>query len=61
MADKSQHSVRDFFTKVSLDKFRLQDFSSNTTTSSFIPPVIEKKQKEYQKNTKRQNMKDLYN
>lgn len=43
MADKSQASVRDFFTKVTLDKFRLQVFSSNTTTSSFITPVTKKK------------------
>ena len=60
IVDKSQPSVRNFFTKVTPDEFRSQVLSSNTTPSSFIPQVTKKEQKEYQKTRKKQNMRDLH-
>ena len=61
MADKSQPSVRDFFSNFNLDEFRSQICFSGSTSASFIPPVMKKEQKEFQKGRKRQNMRDLRN
>ena len=61
MADKSQPSVKDFFSKFNLDEFRSQIFSSGSIPASFIPLVTKEEQKEYQKGRKRQNMRDSRN
>ncbi|MCJ1349485.1 hypothetical protein MMC31_007726 [Peltigera leucophlebia] len=61
MADKSQPSVRDFFSKVNPDEFCSQICFSGSTLASFIPPVTKEEQKEFQKGKERQNMRDLRN
>ncbi len=59
MADKSQPSVRDLFSKVNSDEFRSQVGSSGSIPA--IPLIIKEEQKEYQKGRKRQNMRDSHN
>ena len=61
MADKSQPSVSDFFSKVNSDEFRSQICFSGSTPASFISPVTKEEQKEFQKGRKRQNMRDSRN
>ena len=61
MADKSQLSLRDFFSKANPDEFRSQICSSDSTPASFIPLVAKEEQKKYQKGRKRQNMRDSRN
>ncbi len=61
MTDKSQPSVRDFFSKVNPDEFFSQICSSGFTPASFIPLVTKDEPKEYQKGKKRQNMRDSRN
>ncbi len=61
MADKSQPSVKDFFSKFNPDEFRSQICSSGYIPASFIPLITKEEQKEYQKEKKRQNMRDSRN
>ena len=58
MADKSQLSAKDFFSKVIHNEFRSLICSSSSTPAFFIPLVIKEEQKEYQRGKKRQNMRD---
>ena len=61
MVDKSQPSLKDFFLMVTPDEFRSQICCFGFTSASFISLITNEEQKEYQKEKKKQNIRDSHN